>query len=536
MTKIELDKDLQSFDLTSLLQKNLSPILSNYISNARWFGKKEHAIKSIEIMDHCLYKNDLEIGSIYVLNLIKLHYVDVQSDIYFIPLSFVPLRNNTMINSESKIITNLRAKDGKWAVIDACTDKDFYYFLIRKLSNKEIINCEKGQFLFDLVVQNSFFHSLNSDSSKIQFLGVEQSNTSVRLDKKIILKLIRKLENGINPDFEITHFLAKSSFTDYSPLIGSISYSKENLNLNIGFMNIFIENSGTAWQYFLDILREKLPNFLNSDLYIDDNNSFTFTSEYGLGDGYHLGNITGKLHVNLANDPSDSNFNPEKITESDLRQWKSDILNDICKVKSSLEKMSSGFDTNRKYADIAYDKLGKNEKKILSMVDNLDLLLQDSVSKIRIHGDYHLGQVLKTTTGFIIIDFEGEPARSLEYRRKKFCALKDVAGMIRSFSYAANTLLLEITSSNADKNLLFKYEKGLKIWENSIVKSFIDGYLDSTMKSRPSFLSNSVENIMRSLLPFVIEKLLYEIRYELNNRPSWVEIPLSSLDDIVSIK
>ena len=174
------------------------------------------------------------------------------------------------------------------------------------------------------------------------------------------------------------------------------------------------------------------------------------------------------------------------------------------------------------------DDIERLEARSLESLADLALLLKRPVDRIRIHGDYHLGQVLKTGTDFLILDFEGEPARPLAERRKKACPLKDVAGMLRSFNYAAHVALQN------ERSGLQRSEVVAKAWEAAVTRSFLEGYFAEARPGEVRFLPASREDAMRVARVFQLEKAIYELHYELQNRPDWIAIPLHGLEELLS--
>lgn len=237
-----------------------------------------------------------------------------------------------------------------------------------------------------------------------------------------------------------------------------------------------------------------------------------------------LGAITAELHVALSSDTTDPAFRPERISEGDLSVWRSDMAAQIGTVFGQLRGLPRDRQAHLQLTDDEIESLEFGcEKKL----DGLRALLDDPATKIRVHGDYHLGQVLKKGEEFIILDFEGEPARRLEERRAKQCALKDVAGMLRSFNYAA------CVARREGKGDAQEDERTTTLWERLVTEAFWSGYTAIARPGQVSFMPGTHADAQTVLRVFELDKTVYEIGYELNNRPDWLDIPLAGLRRIL---
>ena len=343
----------------------------------------------------------------------------------------------------------------------------------------------------------------------VEPLGAEQSNTSLRLvsadagtaearKQGLVFKLIRRLEAGENPDVEVSRFLTnETAFRATPSLRGSLTYiSATGDSSTAGILQDWIENSGDGWTHVVGLLRQPRGA----------------TRSETLGrDVLRLGGLTADLHGALAAATADAAFAPEPVTAADTRAWQASLLERAVRTSGLLEQQITTLDGESR--QLAEALLGARDRMTLA-AEAPTLSGSGGFDKIRIHGDYHLGQVLKTRDGFLVIDFEGEPARPLAERRLKSSALKDVAGMIRSFDYAHGAS--RTGARNTDDEAVAR----------QLRQSFVGAYLESAQARGASFIPRDREAIEAWIDFFEFEKALYEVEYELHHRPDWADLPL----------
>jgi predicted trehalose synthase len=321
-------------------------------------------------------------------------------------------------------------------------------------------------------------------------VGAEQSNTSVVFDDELILKVFRRLEPGINPELEMLRFLTEHGFANIAALGGWYAYSGGPLSATLGILQEFVRGGLDGWELALDETGSAPEGFLARL--------------------HRLGEVTGQMHTVLASDQNDPAFSPETPSVEALGLLTATVDEEIERVFLTLPE------DDERLAPI----LGRGEE----VREQLRMLTHaGSAGKIiRTHGDYHLGQTLWADSGsggdWVVIDFEGEPARSLTERRRKRSPLRDVAGMLRSFAYATIAASL-VRGTDAPEG-----------WEDQARRQFLDGYLgtvDSTL------LPSGQVAIERLLAVYELEKAVYELRYELDNRPDWVGIPVAGIQRLI---
>ncbi|MGH2897426.1 MAG: maltokinase N-terminal cap-like domain-containing protein [Solirubrobacteraceae bacterium] len=322
------------------------------------------------------------------------------------------------------------------------------------------------------------FHGGLEPGGHIRAMGAEQSNSSIVFGEQQVLKVFRRVEPGVNPELEMLRFLSARGFAAVAALTGWYEYSGELMQATLGIMQEFVAEARDGWQLALDDplgLLARVPE---------------------------LGAATGELHSVLAGDPADPAFAPEEPSVEALSLLTATIDEQIEQVFLDLPAGSAALEPIR----------GRGEE----VRDRLQLMSHVGVGGrlIRHHGDFHLGQTMLRDSGWTILDFEGEPARSLLERRRKRSPLRDVAGMLRSFAYAASAaeLLRGVPAPDG--------------WEERARQGFLDAYLETVDQS---LLPAGRPATDKLLAIFELEKAVYELRYELDNRPDWVSIPVAGI-------
>jgi maltose alpha-D-glucosyltransferase/alpha-amylase len=380
--------------------------------------------------------------------------------------------------------------------------------------------------------------------------SAEQSNTSILYDGKLILKLFRRLQPGENPDTEIGRFLTEvAHFPRIAPFLGDIRGSREGARTpadeqtTLAMLQGLVQNEGDGWQFTLDELARyyesvvtcpapkdvgTLPTFL--DELPGEDESPKIPAEAREHAGLYLeaaallGRRTAEMHLALASPNSNPNFEPEPFTAESLAD---DATRVEVQLSRTLEALKHAF-TNLP------DEL-TTDSAALILSRRIELLAraqsikaappEDAGLRTRIHGDYHLGQVLRARGDYVILDFEGEPARPLAERRAKQSPLRDVAGMLRSFSYAAYSALDHFTQRHPGTSR--SIELWAQLWQNAVSTEFLTAWRTTVMAN--PHLTPQPQQAHRLLNAYLLEKALYELLYELNNRPTWVRIPLAGI-------
>jgi len=323
--------------------------------------------------------------------------------------------------------------------------------------------------------------SFGGELSSARPIEAEQSNSSFVFDDEVILKVFRRLEAGINPELELLRFLTERGFENIARLEGWYAYTGRPMDATLGILQEFVRGGIDGWEHALDSMDDETDDFLHS--------------LHGLGE------VTGQMHTLLGSEPQDPNFSPEEPSSESLGLLTASIDDEIERVFLELPDDNEELDPIRGRGEEVRDRL-----RLLSQLGSTGRV-------IRHHGDFHLGQTLWRGDGWVLLDFEGEPARTLPERRRKRSPLRDVAGMLRSFAYAASAVEF------------LRGEEAPAGWEGRAREEFLSGYrstIDPTLVPSGAAME-------RLLGVFELEKAVYELRYELNNRPDWVAIPVAGI-------
>ena len=344
--------------------------------------------------------------------------------------------------------------------------------------------------------------------------SAEQSNTSVVFGDAAIYKLFRLLKPGIHPDVEVTAFLTNRAHFPHTPaLLATAWFDDRGERTVAGMAQEFFPGSTDAWRYTL----ERASGYYAAPVGRELANPTT-------ADARTLGEMTRGLHEALASDATDAAFAPEAVTPEDVERWARRAQQSVRESLAALDRQSRSPEFPSERVAEARALVGRAEHYVGWIDEIVDSVGDDLGGRIRIHGDYHLGQVLHTASGaFKVIDFEGEPSRSLAERREKASPLRDVAGMLRSFAYAAATLATSVAGTIDPRTREIRSAR----WERETRAAFLEGYSRARRGDDESDILPADEQHIRQLVAlFETEKAFYELTYELNNRPAWVWIPM----------
>ncbi len=520
--------------------------LPPFLENCRWFGGKARKIKGASIRQLVPVQSG-EFKSI--LTLVDVDYTDADAESYVLPLTFsVGERAEIILNHHrsmalARLVVRDRHGDEHPGVLhDAMGEREFALALLDAIKRRRqfrgsqgTLQCRPGRGL-RRILSNEEAHFEPAP------MKGEQSNSSIMFSDQLILKVFRKLESGLNPDLEIGRFLTeKKKFPHVPPVLGSIEYEQRRKEpTSIGILQGFVVNEGDAWSYTLDVLGhffehllaerkwfERVPqtsrHFLDQMAPEEDRERTEIIGPY-LDQARLLGRRTAELHTVLASEADDPAFAPENFTphyQRSLYQSMRNLSGQIFQLlKQKLPDLAEPLQPLAQHVAKREDDVLADFKKVLDR--------RITAKRIRTHGDYHLGQVLFTGRDFVILDFEGEPARSLSERRLKRTALRDVAGMLRSFHYAVWTASRNfIAGGMVSDDRREGFEQWARFWHDQVSALFLEEYLE--VASGGGFLPRSREELRILLEAYLLDKAIYELGYELNNRPKWVNIPLQGI-------
>ncbi len=526
-TDISWEKLFNNYNEVRVLERK---ILQPFMKKCRWFGGKAKVISKMNIHKVIPVKVD---GETHFMTIIQVDYVQRLPELYFLPMCFVP--SDSMFDkveyTAQSVISRAEIQGKAGFILDSSYDRTFRDFLFGSMDRKVRIKDDGGTLEFN----SSVYTKLNADKIESKILKADQSNTAIIYNDQFFFKFYRKIENEINPDLEIVRFLSENtSFRNAPKYAGSIEYrDNEGKTTVFGLLQEKVENQGDSWVMTIDSVgrfyervmakakKEKLPKLINRDA-ITFEEAPELIQEF-IGRGFYervvrLGQRTAEMHLALASDKSTLPFAPEYFTANYQRSLYSTLRKLLRDRFKLLEQTTPKLDPETQ-------KLGK---EVLEMEDTIlecfSLIYQTRISSIktRIHGDYHLGQVLFTGKDFIIIDFEGEPGFSFSERRLKKSPLKDVAGMMRSFHYAAFGKIL-LNENYREKDIEF-LEQWAEQWQHYVSRFYLGAYLEKMGMGKS--LSSEDEILIRT---YLLEKAVYELGYELNGRPDWVNIPLRGI-------
>jgi maltose alpha-D-glucosyltransferase / alpha-amylase len=523
--------------------KSLPPILPDFLAQHRWFGGKARVIQSVEVSDVVpLLSADPQA----YLFLIHIEYASGLGEMYALPLRLAMDEEQSAGGEPAPSLTiSWESSSGKIVLYDALSNRSFLTFLLEAVVREDRFAGVRGEVR---AVSAAALRSIWEPSQgplTPSLMKVEQSNSSVVYADRLMLKLFRRLEEGLNPDLEIGSFLTeKTEFRNVPMLAGHLEYvSNDGKRITLGLLQRYVPNHGDAWQHTQKALAAyyeqaqsaagirhgKLPDvpilaLADCDVPSDAKHQI---GSY-LESARLLGIRTAQLHVALSATSDQPAFAPEPFTGAHQREL----------VESSLDLIARTFQSLRQQRERLPQGVREEVSKVLQLEERLrqrvSLLegFKISAMRTRIHGDYHLGQVLFTGDDFVIIDFEGEPARSLGERRSKNSPLQDIAGMLRSFHYAAYApLLAEISGREVTQEGLNSLDFWAQYWQTWVSATFLKAYLRTS--SSASSIPQSHEELAVLLDVYVITKAVYELGYELNNRPRWLRIPLQGVSKLL---
>ena len=516
-------------------------ILQNYIKRCRWFGSKAKVIKSVHIKEN-ISLGDKELFANWLI--LDFQYNEGLSEMYQLPLVWVKTPDEESLKQIDRkgMIARLNIGEEEGLLIDGIFDENFRNMLFRHLMKGQKIKNGSDHLGFQ-TISKSTLKGESKVTSKI--LSAEQSNSSLIYNGKFFMKLYRKVDNTINPDLEITRFLTeKAQFASVPNFIGEISlHHKDQSRTVLAMMQEAVPNQGDAWEYTKDALQryfervltlpksEKKPDIegrLTQALSFDDIPEDLQELFGGVFPErmYLLGKRTGEMHQALTSHPDEKDFEQEAFSLHYQRSLYSSLQS---LTRASFQSLKQNL---KNLPDSAREEAGeilKCKDKVLTIFKRIFSHKIDTM-KIRNHGDYHLGQVLWTGRDFMIIDFEGEPAKPYSERRLKRSPLRDVAGMIRSFHYAVySTVMQDQFNSQRQENDLLEWAD---LWYHHISRFYLQGYFDQVKGA--SFIPKDEGDLRILMETYILEKAVYELNYELNNRPDWVLIPIRGIQSIIN--
>jgi trehalose synthase-fused probable maltokinase len=458
--------NVQGIDIPHILDDQA---LREWIAVQRWYASKSRAITSLDIVENVVLREE----PLLLLTLAQTRFATGTHELYQLLLSLRPASEEPLGDRAPAVIAVV---DG-FAVGDALADPRQAIELLTRIRASDEIETSEGTFSFhcaDAAVEVA-------DEVPVRLMGVEQSNSSLVFDERLVLKVFRKLEPGVNPELEMLRFLTSRGFPNIAPLQGWYGYEGHALSSTLGVAQTYLPNAVGGWELALEQISAEPQSFLDRLA--------------------SLGTVTAQMHNVLASDAGDPAFSPEEPSQEALSLLTATVEEDI-------ERIFVRLPDDERVAPIA--GRGQDVRERLAARSQVGV----GGRVIRTHGDYHLGQTLATPERWVILDFEGEPARALPERRQKRSALRDVASMLRSFAYVTSAMeILRQQPAPADFELRAR-------------ERFLNEYfttVDATL------LPPGEAAISNLLSIYELEKAIYELQYELNHRPDWVAIPVAGI-------
>jgi maltose alpha-D-glucosyltransferase/alpha-amylase len=541
--------------------------LPRLLPQMRWFTSKARHIRSVRVLaripipiDPGVVGDARPVGdgapppaTARAVFLIEVEYTDGEPDVYAMPLSARPAEaapTDPAARGFLHVTDGTRA--GWWVVTDGTTDPAFARLMLRTAAVGGSIGVDGTRLVGRPI--GTPIPSAELATLPVKLPKAEQSNSNVLIDERFILKLYRRLGDGVNPELEIGEHLTRVGFTNTAPLAGAIEVVRRDGAMatppqTIAVLLTFVPNQGDAWEAFLDYAQRFFEAW--EAITPDRAQTLCLPGDRGCGEtdmppadvaemigeplelARLLGRRTAEMHAALANaDDGNPSFAPEPYSQTYQRALLQSMRNTT---RGAFHVLQARIGTlTGDAADMGRDLLGREADVLRSFRELTGHPVR--APRIRCHGDYHLGQVLWTGKDFVIIDFEGEPLRSIGERRLKRSPYKDVAGMVRSFDYAAwsglrrhwDVMPPDHRAATADRD-----KRGAELWGSWLGREFVRAYTLRLGEVAPHLLPANPRDTELLLRSWVLEKALYEVRYELNSRPDWAEIPLRAILSIL---
>ncbi len=529
--------------LTGRTRTSFANALGRYMRKQRWFASKTRDITSARIVE--VIPVD---GHVIALLFVRLEYQEGAGETYLIPVACADADSVTPVPSgdSSSAIAKLRGKDRDGLVYEAVWNRNLSLALLQTVLQRKQRKASEGSVRG---WSSREFRTAGDqmDGLEPSVLKADQSNTAIVFGNRFFLKLFRRLETGVSTDFEISRFLTeKTDFACIPRLVGALEYrSDRGEPTTLAIVQEAISNHGDSWKYTLDALGQSFDRALGFDqiklreLALNGESPLDLLDQEMpplaadllgayLSSAEQMGRRIGELHVALASRTDDPAFAPEPFTphyqRSIYQHMRTQATQAFAPLKKKLRDLPAATQKDAAQILAAESEIRDRFRSVLAA--------KITALRTRLHGDLHLGQILYTGKDFVIIDFEGEPSRPLSERRIKRSPLRDVAGMLRSFHYASYAVLMgqaDGVSIRFDDAALL--EPAARLWYRWVSAVFLKSYLEAGAAG--GFLPKGRAEVRTLLEAYLLEKALYELSYELNNRPDWVRIPLRGMLELL---
>ncbi|TPG27237.1 maltose alpha-D-glucosyltransferase [Variovorax guangxiensis] len=488
--------------------------LPRHVETQRWYASKGTPILRARVRDHAVWETGAQSWMLPLLDLDG----PAEAATYFMPLALAweDHEEDRLKALMACPVAKVRQQANVGVMGDAFFDESFCRSLVEAMGRGTELPTSGGRLRFSHTAAFADLAGTDVATLPVTAPTAQSSNTVVTLGERLFLKGYRRLRAGINPELEMGRFLTEvAKYPNCVPVAGALEYMAEDgSTMTLAMVQAFVPNQGDGWDYTLSYLERYLEGLRTMDAPQPDDVHGGFLALMQT-----LGERTAELHLALSVRTGNPAFDPEPMTTEDLVGWRERAA---AGAGRTLDRLAERLPDLSPELQEEAKRLLARASEVRSRVAAFPLDGQTGV-KTRYHGDYHLGQVLVSRNDFLIIDFEGEPARSFEERRQRSSALRDVAGMVRSFNYARWSALRRVAQS-ADE--LVRLEPAAREWEAETREAFLGAY---TARMTQGGAVQTAESAARLLALFEFEKAMYELRYELDNRLDWVQVPLQGI-------
>jgi len=492
--------------------------LPRYVETQRWYAAKGTPIERVRITEQVLWQE----GKVsWLVALVELDGTEPRAG-YFLPLGLAweDREDDRVRNLSTSAVAKIRQQANVGVMGDAFADEVFCRAVVAAMAARREIATSAGKLQFRRTAAFAEITGPDFEALPVERPRASSSNTIVNMRERLMLKGYRRLRVGMNPELEMGLYLTEvAHFANCAPLAGVLEYvGNDGQTRLLAMLQGFVANQGDGWTYSLEYVRRHLEQYRTTpagDL-LPPNAHEPYLTLMRV-----LALRTAELHRALARPNTDAAFSPQALNKADVEAYRQRALDEA---RGALDLLAANLDAVPAADRGRASAVLAQRDPIMRRIEACTAALPQGL-KIRIHGDYHLGQVLVTRNDFVIIDFEGEPGHSLEQRRAKHSPLRDIAGMMRSFSYVQQSALRSVAHNEAEAGRLSPLARG---WEIEVRTAFLSAY---DAAAREAALYDSLQPAQGLLGLFELEKALYELRYEIGNRPTWVGIPLQGILD-----